>query len=138
MLYDFNWAAAEREYKRTIGLNPNSSIGYEIYSQLLCATERVDEPLAMTRRGLEVDPLSLLLSDDTSYFYYYARRCDEGIKQYRKSLEMDPNDTFAYVILSANYEQKGMYDEAIAVYQKAMSLSERTPSCPISYSSARA
>jgi tetratricopeptide (TPR) repeat protein len=126
IFYDYDWAAAEREFKRSIELNPNYAGSYEIYSQLLAATGRLDEALAMTRRGLEVEPLSVLINDDMSYAYYFARRYDEGIKQYQKSLEMDPNDTIALLGIGAIYEQKGMYDEAIAVYQKAINLSERT------------
>jgi len=126
MFYEYDWAAAEREFKRGIELNPNDAGSYEIYSQLLMATGRLDEALAMTKRGLEVDPLSILINDDMSYAYYYARRYDEGIKQYQKSLEMDPNDPLAYAGLGVIYEQKGMYDDAIAVYQKAIDLTERT------------
>ena len=126
IFYDYDWAVAEREFKRGIELNPNFSGSYEIYSQLLMATGRLDEALAMARRGLEVDPLSVLINDDMSYAYYYARRYDEGIAQYQKSLEMDPNDTLALLGLGAIYEQKGMYDEAIGAYQKMINASERT------------
>jgi serine/threonine-protein kinase len=126
MFYDYDWAAAEREYKRGIELNPNYPGSYEIYTQLLGATGRLDEALEMAKRGLNADPLSVLINDDMSYVYYYLRRYDEGIKQYQKSLEMDPNDTFALLGLGAIYEQKGMYDEAIAAYQKSINLTERT------------
>ncbi|MEK6324038.1 MAG: protein kinase [Acidobacteriota bacterium] len=124
MFYDLDWAAAEREYKRAIELNPNYPITYELYSYLLSVTGRLDEGIAMAKRGLEVDPLSVPLADDTGQAYYWARRYDEAIKQYQKSIEMDPNHPL--VGLGAVYEQKGMYDEAIAAYQKAIKASERT------------
>lgn len=126
MFYDFDWAAAERDYKRAIELNPNHPTGYELYSYLLCATGRLDEGIKMAKRSLEVDPLSVLLSGDTGQAYYLARRYDEAIKQYQKTLEMDHNDAFANMALGMVYEQKRMYDEAIAGYQKAINVSERT------------
>jgi serine/threonine-protein kinase len=125
MFYDLDWAAAEREYKRAIELNPNYPTTYEVYSYLLTATGRLDEGIAMVRRGLELDPLSVLLSGDTGQAYYCARRYDEAIQQMQKSI-VDPNDAGANIILGEIYEQKGMYDEAIAAYQKAISASERT------------
>jgi serine/threonine-protein kinase len=125
MFYDLDWAAAEREYKRAIELNPNYPTTYEVYSYLLTATGRLDEGIATVKRGLELDPLSVLLSGDTGQAYYCARRYDEAIQQMQKSI-VDPNDAGANIILGEIYEQKGMYDEAIAAYQKAISASERT------------
>jgi len=124
MFYDLDWAAAEREYKRAIELNPNDPIAYELYSYLLSAIGRLDEGIAMAKRALELDPLSVLVSGDTGQAYYYARRYDEAIQQ-MKSI-VDPNDAGANIILGEIYEQKGMYDEAIAAYQKAIEASERT------------
>jgi tetratricopeptide (TPR) repeat protein len=125
MFYDLDWAAAEREYKRAIELNPNYPTTYEVYSYLLTATGRLDEGIATVKRGLELDPLSVLLSGDTGQAYYCARRYDEAIQQMQKSI-VDPNDAGANIILGEIYEQKGMYDEAIAAYQKAINGSERT------------
>jgi adenylate cyclase len=126
MFYDLDWAAAEREYKRAIELNPNYPITYELYSYLQSVTGRPDEGIATANRGLEVDPLSIFLADDTGQAYYWARRYDEAINQYQKSIEMDPNHPLVYIGLGPVYEQKGMYDEAIPAYQKAVKPSGRT------------
>jgi TolB-like protein/Tfp pilus assembly protein PilF len=126
MFYDLDWAVAEREYKRAFELNSNYILAYELYAYLLSATGRPDEAIDMAKRGLKVDPLSVVLSNDTGQAYYLARRYDEAAKQYQKSLELDPNDPTAYIALGAIYEQKGMYDQAIAGYQKAITGSERT------------
>jgi serine/threonine-protein kinase len=126
MLSDLDWAAAEREYKRAIELNPNYPITYELDSYLLCATGRLDEGIKTAQRGLEVDPLSVPLSDDTGQAYYLARRYDEALKQMRKSIEMDPNDATSNIISGTVYEQEGRYDEAVAAYQKGIKASERT------------
>jgi TolB-like protein/Tfp pilus assembly protein PilF len=126
MFYDLDWATAEREYKRAIELNPNYAITYELYSYLLCATGQLDEGIKTAQRGLEVDPLSVPLSDDTGQAYYLARRYDEALKQFQKSTEMDPNDAAANIYSGAVYEQKARYDEAVAAFQKAIKVSERT------------
>jgi serine/threonine-protein kinase len=126
MFYDLDWATAEREFKRAIELNPNHPETYDVYSYLLTATGRLAEGIEAAKHGLELDPLSLVLNNDTGQAYYMARRYDEAIKQAEKSIEAEPNDPTTNLLLGWVYEQKGMYDEAIADYQKAIGASERT------------
>jgi serine/threonine-protein kinase len=126
MFYDMDWTVAEREYKRAFELNSNYILNYEVYSYLLSATGRPNEAIDMAKRGLVVDPLSVVLSNDTGQAYYLARRYDEAVTQYQKSIEIDPSDPSAYIALGGIYEQQGMYDQAIAAYQKAIKGSERT------------
>jgi serine/threonine-protein kinase len=122
MFYDFDWAAAEREYKRAIELNPNYPLIYEVYSYLLSSTGRFDEAIKTAQRGVEKDPLSTPLMGDVAGAYYMARRYDEAIKQLQKSLEMDPNHLGAHMALGATYEAKGAHEDAIKELQKANAL----------------
>jgi len=43
--YDWEWASADREFKRAIELHPNNADVYHSYSRYLAATGRVDEAL---------------------------------------------------------------------------------------------
>ncbi|MEP6787191.1 MAG: tetratricopeptide repeat protein [Acidobacteriota bacterium] len=126
MFFDFDWQTAEREYKRALELNPNYELTYELYSYLLSARGRPDEAIAMAQRGLQVDPLSALLSDDVASAYYFGRQYDHAIKQYQKSLEIEPDRPEAHMALGNVYDQQGRYNESVVEYQKAISLSERT------------
>src|SRR5207302_4997918 len=121
-----DWAAAEREDKRAIELNPNYEITYEVYSYLLSAIGRLDEGIAMAQRGLQVDPLSVALSNDVGGAFYLARRYDEAIRQYQKSIELDPNDYGEHLNLGEVFELKGVHDAAIQEFQKAISIAGRT------------
>jgi eukaryotic-like serine/threonine-protein kinase len=126
MFYDLDWATAEREYKRAIELNPNYEITYEVYSYLLSGTGGLDEGIAMAQRGLQVDPLSVALSNDVGSAFYLARRYDEAIRQYQKSIELDPDDSGEHLNLGEVYELKGMHEEAIKEFQKTISIAGRT------------
>jgi serine/threonine protein kinase/tetratricopeptide (TPR) repeat protein len=126
MFYDLDWAAAEREYKRAIELNPNYEITHEVYSYLLSATGRLDEGIKSAQRGLEVAPLSVVLSDDVASAYYLARRYDEALKQVQKSLEIDPSQFGGFAILAQIYLMKGMPDAAIKEMLKASAVGGRT------------
>jgi len=127
MFYNLDWSTAEREYKRAIELNPNYPLSYELYSYLLTAMRRPDDAVKMAKRGLETDPLSVVLSDDISSAYYFAGRYDECISQTKKSLEIEPNRSGAHVVLGTTYHQKAMYSEAIKEYQTAIGEIGRIP-----------
>jgi len=126
MFYDLDWKAAEREYKRALEVNPNYPETYEVYSYLLSCTGRLDEGIEMAKQGLEVDPLSVAISDDVAGAHYWARHYDEAIAQGHKSIELDRSHAAAYVFLGQAYDLKGSYAEAIGAYQKAIDLSQRT------------
>jgi tetratricopeptide (TPR) repeat protein len=71
---------------------------------------------------MEVDPLSLIVSDAEAVIFYNAREYDRALEQYRKTLEMDPNFLPAHREIGFTYEQQGDYEKAIAELQKARQL----------------
>jgi len=115
MNYDWDWAAAERSFKRSIELNPGYATAHHWYSLLLSALGRLDDAMVEIRRALALDPLSLVILHNVGLQHYYARRYDEAIKQYRRTLEMDPGFPITNLMLVYAYADKGMFREAIAV-----------------------
>ena len=128
-LYDWDWAAAERELKRAIELNPNDEVAHTLYAYYLHSVGRGDEGLAEMKRAYELDPLSIRINfglGDMLAFAHAHRQYDQAIEQFRKLIELEPAQWTlgaAYWHLAAVYEKKGMYPEAIAEYQKGMNLS---------------
>ena len=121
--YDWDWAAAEREYKKALELNPSYATAHQWYSEFLTYMGRHDESIAEGHKAQEIDPLSLIINNDVGQVYYFARRYDEAIVQLRKTLEMDPDFAVAHFLLALALAQKALYDEAIDEAQKAMTLS---------------
>ena len=126
MFSDFDWVAAEQDYKRAIELDSNYEIAHELYSYLLSALGRHDESIAEAKRALEIDPLSATLSDDLALAYFLARRYDEAAQQNLLTLEIEPDRPDTLYRLGNIYTLKGQYDDAVAAYEKAMKLSERS------------
>ena len=122
VVYDWDWAGAEKEFKRAIELNPRYAGVHQWYGGYLEMLGRRDESLAERRQALELDPLSLTINFELGLAFYYARDYDKAIQQFQKTLELDPNFPLVYAHLPAAYEQKGMYDEAIAGFQKGITL----------------
>jgi tetratricopeptide (TPR) repeat protein len=125
--YDWDFAGAEKEFKRAIEINPNNSDALQMYSLYLMGMGRFDESLAEMRRAHELDPLSLEKIIGIGEVFYFQRQYDRAIEQYQKALEMDPNSGFTYWAIGRALTEKGMYDEAIAALRKSIPLSGDSP-----------
>jgi len=117
--YDYDFATAEREYRRALELNPNYATGHQWLAEHLSTIKRFDEALAEIRRALELDPLAPIINRVYGDIFVDSRRYDEGIEQYEKTIDLDPNFGTAYFFLGRAYEAKGMYDQAVEAYTKA-------------------
>ena len=122
--YDWDWAEAERQYRRAIELNPNYATARHWYGEFLAFMGRYDEGLAEVRRAHELDPLSLIISTDVGKVHYIARQYDRAIEQYRKTLEMDPDYGTARLWLGITYAKNGQYQEAVSEFHKVKGLEE--------------
>ena len=116
--YDWDWSAAEKEFRRAIELNPTSAVAHFHYSYMLSTMGRFDEGIAECKRAQELDPLSLIVNVYFGYIYTLAHRFDEAVPWYRKGLELDPNSNIGHAELAWNYAFNGQTREAIAEYQK--------------------
>jgi len=122
--YDWDWPGAEREFKRTIELNPNYLEAFTYYaSGPLTATGWLDEALALAKRREEIEPLSLINSTIVGRTLYLERHYDQAIEQLRRVLGTDADFAQAQLCLGLAYEQKSMFEEAITEFQKGSSLS---------------
>ena len=124
-LYEWDFAGAEREFKRAIELNPNYTTAHIWYAQFLSSVGRHAEAIAEAKRATEVDPLSLPASAALGGMYVDARQPDEAIAQLQKTIAMDKNFGRAHGVLAEAYVAKEMYEDAIAELKKQMDLSGR-------------
>lgn len=134
LFYDWDWAGAERGFKRAIEVNPGYADAHQMYGYYLAVMQRHDEAHYEMRRAQELEPLSLEKLTAIGEVLYYRRDHDKAIEQYRKALEMDPNSGFSHWALARAYTEKSMYDDAIASLQKAIALSGDSPDEPASLS----
>jgi TolB-like protein/Tfp pilus assembly protein PilF len=133
--YDWDWAAAEKEFRRALELNPNSADAHWGFAHLYSNTGRHDEALAEIRAAREIDPLSLIISASEGLYLIDAGRPDEGLAQLQKTLELEPNYWFAHMFASVAYCDKKMYNEAVSEARKAKELNPAStqPTAFLSY-----
>jgi TolB-like protein len=111
--FDFDFAGAEREYKRAIELNPSYATAHQWYGEMLTCTGRFEEAAAELRRALELEPLSLPINWDYGRFLYNSRRFDEALAQHKKAIELDGGFARVRRTLVEVYRVKGDYANAI-------------------------
>jgi tetratricopeptide (TPR) repeat protein len=124
---NWDWAAAEAEFKRALELNLNYADAHIHYAQYLMTRTRVEEALAEANRARELDPFSLDTSTLRGFLLYSARRYPEAIEQLRSVIAMDPNQYLAHWYLGQTYAANRQFAEAIASSEKAAALSGRAP-----------
>jgi TolB-like protein/DNA-binding winged helix-turn-helix (wHTH) protein len=117
--FDWNFPAAEREFKRAIELNSKYSIVHHWYAHYLMQVGRTSEALEEAKLAKELDPLYLFVNNGLARQYYLARQYDLSIAQCRKGLEIDPAYVPARIQLGLALEQKGMLQEAIFEFEQA-------------------
>ena len=128
-LFDWNWEAAEKEFRRAIELNPGYATAHHWYGWHLSEMGRNSEAIAEMRKAENLDPLSLIINADLAELLLIAHFSDESIQQSRKTIEMDPNFALAHNQLAQAYLEKHMFREAITELQKAIQLSGGSPTC---------
>jgi TolB-like protein/Tfp pilus assembly protein PilF len=126
--YQWDWAGAEREFQRSLELDPNYAEGHRAYAIYLLTVRRNEEALAEARRARELSPLSPIINVELGGALVRVGRYDEAIQQAHKTLEIDPQFARAYTALAAAYEGQGDRPKAVAALEQAASLSGRAGS----------
>ena len=121
--HEWDWATAEREYKRALELNPGDARAHHWYAGYLMYVGRFDEGIAEAKRARDLDPLSLPINNALAGRLLVAGRYDEALAQLRETLEMEPHFAPAHQTLGWAYRNKGKQQEAIQEFQQAVQIS---------------
>ena len=125
--YDFNWPAADREYRTALEMSPGSAAVHSAYSGYLSRIGYLEESLAEKRRAFELDPVSPAAAQSVGSSLYWLRRYDEAIAQYKLAMQLDPNSGFAHQGLGMTYVSKGLPQKGIPELELARRLLEGGP-----------
>jgi TolB-like protein/Tfp pilus assembly protein PilF len=122
--YDYDFITAEREFNRSIELDPRYATGHYWFGFCLGMTGRYEEGYTELRRAIGLDPHAIMYQTLGSAFFFAARRYDQAVEQYKKALELDPLLASTYCLLGLAYSCKSLHEPAIASARKAVELSD--------------
>jgi TolB-like protein/Flp pilus assembly protein TadD len=125
--HDWDFVAAEAEFRKALAINPNSIVAHYWYAILLAVLGKMEEAEEEARLALKLDPINLLTNWHLGIVLLFGRRYDESIEQFRKILEMDADFSLACLVLGFSLGSSGKWDEAIAAFKKYMALMGEIP-----------
>jgi|CZKS01.1.fsa_nt_gi serine/threonine protein kinase/cytochrome c-type biogenesis protein CcmH/NrfG len=128
--YDWNWAAAEPEFRKAIALAPGEALPHQRYGLGLISRGRFREAEAELLRAQQLEPFAMLPMINLAELWYYAHRFDLEEAQLRKALERDPGYVLARVMLAKLEIITGRSKEAIAEMQRLLAMPEGANWCP--------
>ncbi len=115
---DWDWAGAERAYKRALELNPNLVHTRIYYAELLSQQKRFEEALREVKRAEEYDPASSQALWREASINFYMRQYDRALAIWRNILELDPKHTGAQLQIAVTLGQQGLSQEGLAAMKQ--------------------
>lgn len=116
---NWDWAGAEREYKRALALDPEYAIAHHWYFIYLTAMKRLPEAIRETEKALALDPLSQSINYNAGTTYLVAHQYDRAERQLRGAVELDPSNPVAYGYLGFLHVEERKYDFAEEEFERA-------------------
>lgn len=125
---DFDWDGAEKEYQRSLALNPNDAISHFFYSNsFLSPMGRHEEAIAEMKKAIELDPLSPSILSFSGQTFLWAKRYEEGLAAYKRCAEQFPEYAINQERIAHIYTYIGRLEDAIAADTRAKILSGQSP-----------
>jgi tetratricopeptide (TPR) repeat protein len=119
---DWNWTAAEREFRRALELDPSSSWVHGQYGDFLNDMGRRDEALQQKRRAYELNPLWVQTLVEIGWVYRDSRNYERALEYFDRAIERDPNYAFAYLDRGMVLALQGHLQEAVLDFKRAATL----------------
>src|SRR5438093_6010076 len=121
MLYDYDFVSAEREFERSIELNPRYATAHSWFGVGLALMGRFEESYTELGRAIRLDPHPIM-NQALGSVLFLGRKSDQAIEQLGRSIEGDACLAQAHSVLGLTYAYRSMHASAIAAVRKAVEL----------------
>jgi serine/threonine protein kinase/Tfp pilus assembly protein PilF len=128
--YDWNWAAAEPEFRKAIAFAPDEALPHQRYGLGLISRGRFKEAEAELLRAQQLEPFAMLPMINLAELWFYASRFDLEEAQLRRVLDRDPGYVLARAMLAKEEIITGRSKEAVAEVQRLLAMPESAMWCP--------
>ena len=118
LFYDWDWPAADEEFKRATQLNPNYVWAHEFHARSLVTRGRTEEAVAEAKLAIELNP-SPMTWDYPIWVFALARRNDLALERAQELVELAPQYVWGHYELARIYSQQGRGVEATQEFLKA-------------------
>lgn len=120
--YEWDFAAAEKEYREALRIKQNNAAARYLYSVLLSALGLHEQALSEIKTARSLDPLSPAINAQVGAALYFARIYDQAVEELKRALLIAPGFYENYDYLGLAYIQMGQYEDAIRSFERAADL----------------
>ncbi len=120
--YAFDWAGAERQFRRGLELSPSSALGHLWYSRFLAIMGRHREVLVHRTISADLDPLSPYAVQSVGGYWSVMGEYDQAIERFRRALELEPGFGLARQGLGLAQILNGQREEGLAELEAAAAI----------------
>jgi non-specific serine/threonine protein kinase len=120
LIFEWDFAGAEREFRRAIEISPTYPYSHIWFSELLYATGRYDDSIQENRKAVAVEPFTPVLRYNLGSSLMFAKRFAESENEFRKILDVDPNFYLAHFGLANVLGLQQHFGEALAEMEKTV------------------
>jgi TolB-like protein/DNA-binding winged helix-turn-helix (wHTH) protein/Flp pilus assembly protein TadD len=120
-IFEWNWPAAEAEFRRAVTLDPALAPAQYSLGHLLSQTGRHSEAQSVMRRARQLDPLYAMSHALSSQVAFQARDYQAAVEHARQAIVVDAEFWIGHMTLGQAQEQLG--DHALAI--EALTLAAR-------------
>lgn len=110
--WEWQWAAAEREFRRALELDPDYVLAHHWYGEYLSIVGRHDEAVQELRRAQQLDPFSTPIQVDIGAAHGRAGRATDAIAAFEEGLKSDPSAAALHSGLWSAFRMAGREQEA--------------------------
>ncbi|MGH8004105.1 MAG: tetratricopeptide repeat protein, partial [Limisphaerales bacterium] len=126
--YDWDWPAAEREFQRSIELNPGYASAHQMYGILLGARGWSEKAIIELKLAQELAPLSTDIAVTALWPFCFAppsaRQYDRAIAELQKIIKLNTDFQWAHAVLGMLYREKRKFPEAIGELKQAVAMED--------------
>ncbi len=124
-LHDWDWQAAEKEFRRSVELDPNDSAIREAFAmRYLVPSGHLDSAQFEMQLARSLDPFSPEIVLSVGTVHQLKGDPDVAIKTFQRVLQIDPGFEPAPLALAAAYAQRSLFDKALNTLQTASAPTE--------------
>ena len=131
--YDWDWAAANMEFKQAIALAPHDGRVLTLAGDLAIAIGRLDTARKTYKQALAYDPLLADAYNSLAWTEWCSGRYEESLVAARKVLEIDPTYDWGYTTVGTALLWRGDPGEAIVEYKRQNNPSEQAFGLALAY-----
>lgn len=132
--YEWDWAGADAAFQKALALEPQNSVVLLGASSLQASLGHFDEAVALNRRAVEIDPLSVTAHVALGMHAYYADQQELATDAFQKALAISPDGPEAHYLLGLVYLAQAKPQQALAEFEKNHPNSERAVGQALAYS----